>query len=130
MTRRKSTTHETLIERLVMVLGALSAQLDAAINEITDENIGAVVSIRHLSRLIGYMSDAVVAAKATNDTPSDRVRIARRYLGVLNGQAESARLALNGRRAEAARIELGLTTAAIAQFRALIPECDAQEVAA
>lgn len=130
MTRRKSTTHETLIERLVMVLGVLSTQLDAAINEITDENIGAVVSIRHLSRLIGYMSDAVVAAKSTNDTPSDRVRIARRYLGILNVQAESARLALNGRRAEAARIELGLTTAVIAQFRALIPECDAQEVAA
>ena len=37
---------------------------------------------------------------------------------------------MNGRRAEAARVELGITTAAIVQFLALLPEADENEVAA
>ena len=72
----------------------------------------------------------MVAAKSTNDTPADRARVGRRYLAQLRGQAEQARMMMNGRRAEAARVELGITTAAIAQFLALIPESDENEVAA
>lgn len=128
--KKKNTPEPTLIERLTLVLSTLSAQLDAAIKEIDDTNIAAIVSIRHLCRLIGYISDAVVAAKSTNDTPADRARIAGRYLAQLRGQAEQARMMMNGRRAEAARVELGITTAAIAQFLALIPEADENEVAA
>lgn len=128
--KKKNTPEPTLIERLTLVLSTLSAQLDAAIKEIDDTNIAAIVSIRHLCRLIGYISDAVVAAKSTNDTPAERRRVARRYLAQLRGQAEQARMMMNGRRAEAARVELGITTAAIAQFLALIPEADENEVAA
>ncbi|MCH4859609.1 hypothetical protein LF916_01695 [Bifidobacterium pseudolongum] len=128
--KEKNTPEPTLIERLTLVLSTLSAQLDAAIKEIDDTNIAAIVSIRHLCRLIGYISDAVVAAKSTNDTPADRARVARRYLSQLRGQAEQERMMMNGRRAEAARVELGITTAAIAQFLALIPEADENEVAA
>ena len=128
--KKKNTPEPTLIERLTLVLSTLSAQLDAAIKEIDDTNIAAIVSIRHLCRLIGYISDAVVAAKSTNDTPAERRRATRRYLAQLRGQAEQARMMMNGRRAEAARIELGITTAAIAQFLALIPEADENEVAA
>lgn len=128
--KKKNTPEPTLIERLTLVLSTLSAQLDAAIKEIDDTNIAAIVSIRHLCRLIGYISDAVVAAKSTNDTPADRARVGRRYLAQLRGQAEQARMMMNGRRAEAARIELGITTAAIAQFLALIPEAAENEVAA
>lgn len=128
--KKKNTPEPTLIERLTLVLSTLAAQLDAAIKEIDDTNIAAIVSIRHLCRLIGYISDAVVAAKSTNDTPADRARVARRYLAQLRGQAEQAHMMMNGRRAEAARIELGITTAAIAQFLALIPESDETEAAA
>lgn len=128
--KKKNTPEPTLIERLTLVLSTLSAQLDAAIKEIDDTNIAAIVSIRHLCRLIGYISDAVVAAKSTNDTPADRARVARRYLAQLRGQAEQERMMMNGRRAEAARIELGITTAAIAQFLALISEADETEAAA
>lgn len=128
--KRKTNPETTLIERLVLVLSTLSSQLDAAIKEITDENIGAIVSVRHLCRLVTIVSDSIVAAKATNDTPADRARVARRYLAQLRGQAEQERMMMNGRRAEAARVELGITTAAIAQFLALIPEADENEVAA
>ena len=128
--KKKNTPEPTLIERLTLVLSTLSSQLDAAIKEIDDTNIAAIVSIRHMCRLIGYISDAVVAAKSTNDTPADRARVARRYAAQLRGQAEQARMMMNGRRAEAARIELGITTAAIAQFLALIPEAAENEVAA
>lgn len=128
--KKKNTPEPTLIERLTLVLSTLSAQLDAAIKEIDDTNIAAIVSIRHLCRLIGYISDAVVAAKSTNDTPAERRLCARRYLAQLRGQAEQARMMMNGRRAEAARVELGITTAAIAQFLALIPEAAENEVAA
>lgn len=128
--KKKNTPELTLIERLTLVLSTLSSQLDAAIKEIDDTNIAAIVSIRHLCRLIGYISDAVVAAKSTNDTPADRARIARRQLAQLRGQAEQARMMMNGRRAEAARVELGITTAAIAQFLALIPEANETEAAA
>ncbi len=128
--KKKNAPELTLIERLTLVLSTLSAQLDAAIKEIDDTNIDAIVSIRHLCRLIGYISDAVVAAKSTNDTPADRARVARRYLSQLRGQTEQERMMMNGRRAEAARVELGITTAAIAQFLALIPEADENEVAA
>ena len=128
--KRKTNPETTLIERLVLVLSTLSSQLDAAIKEITDENIGAIVSVRHLCRLVTIVSDSIVAAKATNDTPADRARVARRYLAQLRGQAEQERMMMNGRRAEAARVELGITTAAIAQFLALIPEADETEAAA
>ena len=45
---KKTEEATTLIDRLVVVLSALTGQLRAAVNEISDANVGAIVSLRHI----------------------------------------------------------------------------------
>ena len=115
-------TEETLIDRLVVVLSALTGQLRAAVNEISDANVGAIVSLRHLCKLIGYVSDAIAAAKLGNDTPAERARVVKRLLGTLRQLESDERLRLNTRTAVSAQTELEITSAAIAQVLAVAQE--------
>ncbi|KOA51096.1 hypothetical protein BAAM0483_02365 [Bifidobacterium animalis subsp. animalis MCC 0483] len=119
----KSTDAELgLIARLVVVLSALTGQLRAAVNEINDANVGAIVSVRHICRLIGYVSDAIAAAKAGNDTPSERSRVVGGLLGRLKQLEADEQLRLNTRSAASAQTELAITSAAIAQVLAVTAE--------
>ncbi|MGO5044108.1 hypothetical protein ACTQ4N_01945 [Bifidobacterium animalis] len=115
-------TEETLIDRLVVVLSALTGQLRAAVNEISDANVGAIVSLRHICKLIGYVSDAIAAAKLGNDTPAERARVVKRLLGTLRQLESDERLRLNTRTAVSAQTELEITSAAIAQLLAIAQE--------
>ncbi len=118
----KKTEEATLIDRLVVVLSALTGQLRAAVNEISDANVGAIVSLRHLCKLIGYVSDAIAAAKLGNDTPAERARVVKRLLGTLRQLESDERLRLDTRTAVSAQTELGITSATIAQVLAVTSE--------
>ncbi len=119
----KQTPEEfTLIDRLVVVLSALTGQLRAAVNEISDTNVGAIVSVRHICRLIGYVSDAITTAKAGNDTPPERTRVVGGLLGRLKQLEADEGLRLNTRTAASAQTELTITSAAIAQVLAVAQE--------
>lgn len=118
----KKTEEATLIDRLVVVLSALTGQLRAAVNEISDANVGAIVSLRHLCKLIGYVSDAIAAVKMSNDTPPERARAVNRLLFALRQLESDERLRLNTRTAVSAQTELEITSAAIAQVLAVTSE--------
>lgn len=127
---KKAEAAATLIECLTMVLATLAAQMQAAVAELTDENIGAVVSVRHLSRLIGYVVNAVAVAKASNDTPPERARIVSSLLTTLRQLEADERIQLDTRRAVSAQHELSITSAAIAQVLAVVGDGTGTEVAA
>lgn len=128
MTRKRAVETElTLIEKLVVVLSTLAAQLQAAVAEISDVNVGAVVSVRHISRLMTYVANSVAVAKATNDTPQERARIVSSLLATLRQLESDERMQLDTRRAVSAQHELSITTATIAQVLAVVGD---EEVAA
>ncbi|KFI58132.1 hypothetical protein [Bifidobacterium choerinum] len=128
MTRKKPLEAEmTLIDELVVVLATLAAQMSAAVAEINDANVGAVVSIRHIARLITYISNSVAVAKASNDTPPERARIVSSLLSTLRQLESDERMQLDTRRAVSAQHELSITTATIAQVLAVVGD---EEVAA
>lgn len=118
----KKTEEATLIDRLVAVLSALTGQLRAAVNEISDANVGAIVSLRHLCKLIGYVSDAIAAVKMSNDTPPERARAVNKLLFTLRQLESDECLRLNTRTARSAQTELAITSAAIAQVLAVAQE--------
>lgn len=119
----KSTDAELgLIARLVVVLSALTGQLRAAVNEINDANVGAIVSVRHICRLIGYVSDAIAAVKMSNDTPQERERAVNSLLSTLRQLESDERLRLATRTAASAKVELGITSATIVQVLAVTSE--------
>lgn len=117
--KKKVEAQPTLIEALTMVLATLAGQLTAAVGEITDENVAAVVSVRHIAKLITYASNAVAVAKAGNDTPRERARVVASLLATLRQLEHDERSMLDTRRAASAQIELSVTSAAIAQVIAL-----------
>ena len=112
----------TLIERLVVVLSALTGQLRAAVNEISDANVGSIVSVRHICRLLGYVSDAITTAKAGNDTPNERAKVVARLLGTLRALETDEQLRLDTRTADIAQQELTITSAVVAQILAVTSE--------
>ena len=119
----KSTDGElTLIARLVVVLSALTGQLRAAVNEISDANVGSIVSVRHICKLIGYVSDAIAAVKMSNDTPQERERAVNSLLSTLRQLESDERLRLATRTAASAKVELGITSATIVQVLAVTSE--------
>lgn len=121
MTRKKPLEAEmTLIDELVVVLATLAAQMSAAVAQITDANVGAVVSVRHLARLATYVSNSVAVAKASNDTPPERARIVASLLATLRQLEADERVQLDTRRAVAAQHELSITSATIAQVLAVV----------
>lgn len=125
MTRKRTVeTEVTLIEKLVVVLATLAAQMSAAVEEINDANVGAVVSIRHIARLITYISNSVAVAKASNDTPPERARIVSSLLSTLRQLESDERMQLDTRRAVSAQHELSITTATIAQVLAVVGDED------
>ena len=117
-----------MIERLVIVLSALAGQMSAAVAELTDENVGAIVSVRHIAKLTGYVVDAVAAAKVSNDTPPERARIVSRLVSTLRQLEADERQRLNTRTAVSAAQELSLTSALIVQVLAVVG--DGEEMAA
>lgn len=125
MTRKRTVeTEVTLIEKLVVVLATLAAQMSAAVEEINDANVGAVVSIRHIARLTTYISNSVAVAKASNDTPPERARIVSSLLSTLRQLESDERMQLDTRRAVSAQHELSITTATIAQVLAVVSDED------
>lgn len=121
MTRKRTVeTEVTLIDRLVVVLTTLAAQMSAAVEEINDANVGAVVSIRHIARLITYISNSVAVAKASNDTPQERARIVSSLLSTLRQLESDERMQLDTRRAVSAQHELSITSATIVQVLAVV----------
>lgn len=128
MTKKTVEAAPTLIECLAMVLATLAAQMTAAVAELTDENVGAVVSVRHIARLMTCVSNSVAVAKASNDTPQERARIVSSLLATLRQLEADERMRLDTRRAASARQELSITTALVAQVLAIVG--DWTEVAA
>lgn len=125
MTRKRTVeTEVTLIDRLVVVLTTLAAQMSAAVEEINDLNVGAVVSVRHIARVMTYVSNSVAVAKASNDTPQERARIVSSLLSTLRQLESDERMQLDTRRAVSAQHELSITTATIAQVLAVVGDED------
>lgn len=117
---RKMKVAPTLIGALTMVLATLAAQLSAAVAEITDENVGAVVSVRHIARLMTYVANSVATAKASNDTPPERARIVRSLLSTLRQLEADEQMRLDTRTAVSAQQEMSITSALIAQVIAVV----------
>lgn len=109
----------SLIERLTMILAALMAQAQAAVGEITDVDVRAVITLRQLQRVAGYVADAIVQTKTGNDTLDARAKVIRQLLTILRQLESDERRMLDTRRAASAQIELSVTSAAIAQVIAL-----------
>lgn len=126
----KTTKNEpaSLIELLTMILAALMAQAQAAVGEITDVDVQAVVTLRQLQRVAGYVADAIVQAKTGNDTPHARAKVVRDLLDILMQLESDERRMLDTRRARIAQRQLSVTSAAIAQVLAVVG--DEAEVAA
>lgn len=126
----KTTKNEpaSLIELLTMILAALMAQAQAAVGEITDVDVQAVVTLRQLQRVAGYVADAIVQAKTGNDTPDARAKVIRQLLTILRQLEHDERRMLDTRRARIAQRQLSVTSAAIAQVLAVVG--DEAEVAA
>lgn len=126
----KTTKNEpaSLIELLTMILAALMAQAQAAVGEITDVDVQAVVTLRQLQRVAGYVADAIVQAKTGNDTPDARAKVVRQLLTILRQLESDERRMLDTRRARIAQRQLSVTSAAIAQVLAVVG--DEAEVAA
>lgn len=126
----KTTKNEpaSLIELLTMILAALMAQAQAAVGEITDVDVRAVITLRQLQRVAGYVADAIVQAKTGNDTPDARAKVVRQLLTILRQLESDERRMLDTRRARIAQRQLSVTSAAIAQVLAVVG--DEAEVAA
>lgn len=126
----KTTKNEpaSLIELLTMILAALMAQAQAAVGEITDVDVRAVITLRQLQRVAGYVADAIVQAKTGNDTPDARAKVVRQLLTILRQLESDERRMLDTRRARIAQRQLSVTSAAIAQVLAAVG--DEAEVAA
>ena len=119
----KQTTEEfTLIDRLVVVLSALTGQLRGAVNDINDANVGSIVSVRHITRLMGFVADTIAAVKMSNDTPQERERAVNSLLSTLRQLESDERLRLATRTAASAKVELGITSATIVQVLAVTSE--------
>lgn len=118
----KTTKNEpaSLIELLTMILAALMAQAQAAVGEITDVDVQAVVTLRQLQRVAGYVADAIVQAKTGNDTPDARAKVVRALLTILRQLESDERRMLDTRRARIAQRQLSVTSAAIAQVLAVV----------
>lgn len=115
---------KTLIERLVIVLSTLAAQFAAACEEVTDADVTAVVKMRHIARLSGYVGDAIINAKRTDDTPSERARVIGDLLTILRQLESDERKMLDTRRAAIARMQLTVTSATIAQVLVVADETE------
>lgn len=118
----------SLIELLTMILAALMAQAQAAVGEITDVDVRAVITLRQLQRVAGYVADAIVQAKTGNDTPDARAKVVRQLLTILRQLESDERRMLDTRRARIAQRQLSVTSGAIAQVLAVVG--DEAEVAA
>lgn len=118
----KTTKNEpaSLIELLTMILAALMAQAQAAVGEITDVDVQAVVTLRQLQRVAGYVADAIVQAKTGNDTPDARAKVIRQLLTILRQLEHDERRMRDTRRARIAQRQLSVTSAAIAQVLAVV----------
>lgn len=117
-------SEKTLIERLVIVLSTLAAQFAAACEEVTDADVTAVVKTRHLARLAGYVGDAVLNAKQTDDTPHERAVVVGDLLTILRQLESDERRMLDTRRAAIARMQLTITAGTIAQVLAVADETE------
>lgn len=126
----KTTKNEpaSLIELLTMILAALMAQAQAAVGEITDVDVRAVITLRQLQRVAGYVADAIVQAKTGNDTPDARAKVVRQLLTILRQLESDERRMLDTRRRAIAERQLSVTTATLAQVIAVVG--DEAEVAA
>lgn len=126
----KTTKNEpaSLINRLVMILATLMAQAQAAVGEITEIDVQAVVTLRQLQRVAGYVADAIVQTKTGNDTPDARAKVIRQLLTILRQLESDERRMLDTRRARIAQRQLSVTSGAIAQVLAIVG--DEAEVAA
>lgn len=103
-----------------MVLATLAGQLTAAVAEIADANVGAVVSVRHLCRLMGYVANSIAVTKASNGTPAERARIVRSLLSTLRQLEADEQMRLDTRTAASAQQELSITSALTAQVLAVV----------
>lgn len=118
----------TLIDRLRVCMSAASRLATAAVDGIRDGDVSGVITARQAHRVAGYIGDAVLAAKRSDDTPHARAKVVRQLVAILR-QLESDELRmLDTRRRAIAQRQLSVTTATIAQVLAVVG--DGEEMAA
>lgn len=118
----------TLIDRLRVCMSAASRLATAAVDGIRDGDVSGVITARQAHRCAGYIGDAVLAAKRSDDTPRSRAKVVRDLLTILRQLESDERRMLDTRRRAIAQRQLSVTTATLAQVIAVVG--DEAEVAA
>ncbi|RYN15316.1 hypothetical protein PG2006B_0201 [Bifidobacterium animalis subsp. animalis] len=108
-----------MIHSLKMVLAVLSNQLDAAVGEVSENNIAPFVAIRQTTELMKLVMGAIAQLKRGSDKPDENRRVLENLLATLRQMAKDERFAMDGRNAAAALLQYRATASTIAQIEAI-----------
>ena len=108
-----------MIHQLKLVLAVLSNQLNAAVDEVSENNVAPLITVRQITELMKLLMGAIFQLKRGSDKPDENRRILENLLATLRQMARDELMAMDGRNAAAATIQYRTTTATIAQIEAI-----------
>lgn len=108
-----------MIHQLKLVLAVLSNQLNAAVEEVSENNVAPLVTVRQITELMKLLMGAIFQLKRGSDKPDENRRILENLLATLRQMARDERMAMDGRNAAAAAIQYRTTASTIAQIEAI-----------
>lgn len=108
-----------MIHSLKMVLAVLSNQLNAAVEEVNENNVAPLVTVRQITELMKLIMGAIFQLKRGSDKPNENRRVLENLLATLRQMASDERVAMDGRNAAVATLQYRTTASTIAQIEAI-----------
>ncbi len=108
-----------MIHSLKMVLAVLSNQLNAAVEEVSENNVAPLVTVRQIIELMRLLMGTIAQLKRGSDKPDENRRVLENLLTTLRQMAKGEKVAIGGGNAAAATLQYRTTVFTIAQIEAI-----------
>lgn len=108
-----------MIHQLKLVLSVLANQLSAAVEEVSENNVAPLVTIRQITDLMKLIMGAIFQLKRGSDKPDENRRVLENLLATLRQMSRDEKVAMDGRNAAVATIQYRTTASTIAQIEAI-----------
>ncbi|AFI62413.1 hypothetical protein BAAM1489_04940 [Bifidobacterium animalis subsp. animalis MCC 1489] len=108
-----------MIHQLKLVLSVLANQLSAAVDEVNENNVAPLVTMRQITELMRLVMGAIFQLKRGSDKPDENRRVLENLLASLRQIAGDERVAMDGRNAAVATLQYRTTASTIAQIEAI-----------
>lgn len=107
-----------IIPALKMLLDAMTLQLSGTVAEIDERNPIPLVKVQQLLQLMALVSDTIMTAKHSNDTPDENTRIMHQLEAQFEAVERDTR-AMASRAVRGADVKNAIAAGALAQLRAV-----------